>query len=446
MKPTTQRLVIAAFALFITVPMLVGIAGYRPDTGELTPIVGQDEMEEYSVSYGAADGDFLVRTNKFGEFRRLYRLSGGKFEPISPEMPHDVRYHDVDRQRRRILYGINDRGYSRVAAIDARTLEPIPVPEFEGADHVNFGSTSRDARYTMIDVETATSPESSYVYEWKTGKLTRWVVPSTPEIDTRGFAVAELESYPARDGAEIPMWVWRPEACREALCPVVVRFHGGPEGQARPGFSTNAQLMVEAGFVFVMPNVRGSNGYGKSWLHADNGPKRLDVISDIEDCAIFIKKSWARDGRAPRIGIYGGSYGGYSTLVGMTMFAGAYDVGVAIVGMSSLLTFLENTAPYRRMLRATEYGDPVKDREALLKLSPITYVDRVRDPVLILHGATDPRVPVGEAIQFHERVRANDVAAELILFPEEGHGMRKRPNRVLAMGHVLEFFRKHLTD
>ena len=126
------------------------------------------------------------------------------------------------------------------------------------------------------------------------------------------------------------------------------------------------------------------------------------MITDIEDAATWARKAFAVGGAAPRVGIYGGSYGGYSALVGMTMFAGAYDAGVSIVGIANLVTFLENTAPYRRILRITEYGDPVKDREALVKLSPITYVDRVKAPLLVQQGASDPRVPVGEAVQIHD--------------------------------------------
>ena len=168
------------------------------------------------------------------------------------------------------------------------------------------------------------------------------------------------------------------------------------------------------------------------------------MITDIEDAAIFIKKNWAVNGVAPKIGVIGGSYGGYSTNMAMTMFAGAYSAGVTIVGMSSLVTFLENTGPYRRHLRTTEYGDPAKDLEALKKLSPVTYLDRIKDPLLIIHGATDPRVPAGEAIQIYDAMKKKNLDGELILFADEGHGIRKRKNRALYIGHTLDFFKKHL--
>jgi dipeptidyl aminopeptidase/acylaminoacyl peptidase len=227
-------------------------------------------------------------------------------------------------------------------------------------------------------------------------------------------------------------------------CPVVVQFHGGPEGQARPGFSPRSQLFVDAGFVFAEPNVRGSDGYGKAWLSADDGPKRLSVITDIEDAGKELRRRFTRGGKAPRLGIMGGSYGGYATLIGMTMFAGTYDAGVSIVGISDLRTFLHNTAPYRRVLRASEYGDLERDAEALRKLSPTSYLDRVRDPLLIIQGVDDPRVPAGEAIQIQEALAARGTPSQLILLEGEGHGAARRSGQVVMLGHALQFLVEHL--
>jgi dipeptidyl aminopeptidase/acylaminoacyl peptidase len=257
-------------------------------------------------------------------------------------------------------------------------------------------------------------------------------------------------SYPAADGTPIPMFVRFPKGCAPEEnpntdpCPVIVEFHGGPESQARPGFSPRAQLFVDAGFVYVEPNVRGSDGYGRAWLEADNGPKRLDVIGDIDDAGKWIRAHWGRNGKAPRLGVTGGSYGGYATLVAMTMFAGTYDAGASIVGMSNLQSFLRNTAPYRRQLRISEYGDPDTDAEALRKLSPVTYLDRVKGPLLVIQGLNDPRVPAGEAIQIHDQLQARSIAAPLILFPDEGHGASKRGNVALMLGYVIRFFEENL--
>ncbi len=156
------------------------------------------------------------------------------------------------------------------------------------------------------------------------------------------------------------------------------------------------------------------------------------------------KVKFAANGKTPKVGVFGGSYGGYTVLMAMTMFAGAYDAGVDIVGISNLKTFLLNTAPYRRILRISEYGDPEKDAAALEKLSPMTYIDRVNAPLLIMQGASDPRVPAGEAIQMHEALENRHIPSELMIFPDEGHGAQKRENRVIMYGSAVAFFQKTL--
>ena len=424
-------------------------------TKQTTPLFGQSEKEEYEVAYGAAPRELLVQTPKFGDFRRLYRtkatawngkpLEAGDVVAVTPDVKHDVSSFFIDRPRTHVYLTTNEAGFTRAHVLDARTYAEQKLPEVKDAVHMSFGAPTLNGRFVTINVSTAKAPTTSYVFDWQTQRLVQWVTPSTPEIDTSKFADASLESYPAKDGTKIPMFVRRPPGCaKAALCPVLVCFHGGPEGQAHPGFSTYAQIFVDAGFVFVEPNVRGSDGYGKAWLHSDDGPKRLQVISDIEDASKFVRSAWAHEGKAPKVGIMGGSYGGYSTLVGMTMFAGAYDAGVANVGMSNLLTFLLNTAPYRRSLRASEYGDPEKDRAALLELSPITYIDKLSAPLLLIQGASDPRVPVGEAIQMHDALEKRGVESKLMVFADEGHGTQKRENKVLEIGHTLSFFETHL--
>ena len=417
---------------------------WSPSTRQLAPLLGQGEKEEYDVRYGAAEGELLVQTNKLGNLRRLYRWKAGALSPITPELRWDVSGFSIDEPRRRILYQVNEGGSTRLFALDARTFRPERLPALPAADHVNAGATTPDGRYTVLSVDTGTAPRASWVHDWKKGTLTRWVVPSAPEVDLSRFVRASVGTYPARDGTPIPVLVRRPARCAADPCPVIVEFHGGPEGQVRPGFSPGAQLFVDAGFVLVQPNVRGSDGYGKAWLKADDGPRRLDVITDIEDAGRWARRTFASGGREPKVGIMGGSYGGYATLIGMTMFAGTFDAGASNVGISNLVTFLANTAPYRRILRSSEYGDLEKDREALVRLSPSSYVDRVKGPLLLIQGASDPRVPAGEAIQIHEALAARGLAAELLIFPDEGHGAQKRENVVQTIGRELEFFRKHL--
>jgi dipeptidyl aminopeptidase/acylaminoacyl peptidase len=425
----------------------IEIYSYDTKTKKLTPLLGQNEVEEYDVAFGAKAGQVLVRTNKLGEFHRLYSLEGGKLVPITPELKHDIEGFAIDDKRQRIYYNVNENGYTRVAVIDAKTYKPLPLPKLPTADNVSFAGASHNGRFAHFAVDGATLLPQTLTYDWQTRKLTLWRAPMAPEIDIPSFAKVTLEYYPARDGTKIPMFVRRPTKCTATSgCPVVVNFHGGPGGQSTAGFSGYAQLFVDAGFVFVQPNVRGSTGYGKAWLHADDGPKRLAVVTDIEDCAKFIRANWGANGKPPRIGVMGGSYGGYSTLMAMTYFAGAYDVGVQEVGISNLMTFLLNTAPYRRILRISEYGDPVKDKDALIKLSPITHVAKIKAPLLSIQGVNDPRVPVGEAVQIYKELERRKIPGGLILFPDEGHGTSKRGNQVLAIGHTLAFFEKHLLN
>jgi len=426
---------------------------------QLRPLFGQGEKEQYQALYSGVPGELVVSTPKFGDFRRIYRvkppgkaLAAADAVPVSPDVPYDVDRLTVDPSRKTFYFTTNEGGYTRPHAIDARTFAEKKLPAVTttpGAveDHVTFGAASHDGRLVLVSAGGARHPTASFVYDTQTQKLTSWVAASTPEIDTSRFAVPTLERFVARDGTAIPMFVRRPAACVQPKepCPVVVHFHGGPEGQSLPGFSAYGQTFVDAGFVWVEPNVRGSDGYGKAWLHADDGPKRLAILTDIEDAAIHVRKAFAVGGKAPKVGVMGGSYGGYSTLVAMSKFAGAYDAGVAIVGMSNLLSFLENTAPYRRALRVSEYGDPVRDHDALVQLSPITYIDKVSAPLLLIQGANDPRVPAGEAIQMHAALEKRGVTTNMILFPDEGHGAQKRENKVLEIGHTLEWFLVHLT-
>jgi dipeptidyl aminopeptidase/acylaminoacyl peptidase len=417
---------------------------YDLKSKQLTPLLGQNEVEQYRVRYGAKRGQVLVLTNKIGDFDRLYSLDAGKLTPISPEVKYDVASFTIDDARARIYFTVNEEGYSRLRVLDAKSLRPLALPKLPAADHINVAGLTRNGRYAQLVVSGAQMPPTAVVFDWQSRRSATWRLPETPEVDVMKFAPSTIETYPARDGTKIPMVVRRPLKCAADPCPVIVSFHGGPEGQSRPGFSPGMQLFVDSGFVVVEPNVRGSTGYGKAWLHADDAAKRLDVITDIEDAAKHIRSAWAKNGVAPKIGVMGGSYGGYSTLMAMSAFAGAFDAGVALYVISSFETFRMNTAPYRRALRISEYGDPVKDKEALRKLSPMTHLSKIKAPLLLIQGVNDPRTPVGEALVIHRELERRKVPTGLILFADEGHGAQKRSNQVLQSGHTIAWFEKHL--
>ena len=416
-------------------------------TKNMNPVIGQNEKEEYDVSYANKDGEFLVLSDK-ENFKKLYLYDKNKKLNLLTDknLKFDVSGFTLDHKRLRIIYNVNRDGYTKLYAIDAKTFKTISLPEFNGADHVFSGASTRDAKMTMLGVVSSQSPRLSYSYDWATKKMTQWVLPSAPEVDLKKFAIAELMNYETKDKTKIPMFVRWPEGCKESKsCPVVVHFHGGPEGQSEAGFNPVAQAFVNEGLVFVEPNVRGSDGYGKQWLDSDNGIKREKVITDIEDASVWIKNNWKnKNNESPKLGVMGWSYGGYSTLIAMTKFAGRYEAGVALVGMSNLVTFMQNTAPYRRILRASEYGNPDTDKEFMLRLSPITYIDQVKSPLMIVQGANDPRVPAGEAIQMQETLTKKNIKSQLIIFADEGHGSSKKENQVLEIGHTIEFFKTNL--
>jgi dipeptidyl aminopeptidase/acylaminoacyl peptidase len=408
------------------------------------PLLGQNELEDFEVAFTKNKDEYIVLTNKLADFRKLYLFKNGKLTPWGTNVDADISDFKLSEDRNHLVYVINQNGYSRLQMVHLPSGKNSTLPGLEQAQQAYVGSFSKNNRYLSYSAEYHNAPRKNFVFDLQKKKAQEWVLPSTPEIDTLGYVKPSLESFKAQDGTDVPMFVWRSEKCKTEVCPVIVQFHGGPEAQFIPRFSPLYNLYTEKGFVYVAPNVRGSDGYGKKWLQADNGVKRLEVITDIRDCAEFIKKNWAKNGVVPKIGITGGSYGGYSTLVGASMFADSYDAGLAIVGMSSLITFIENTAPYRRALRMNEYGDPAKDRETMLKLSPVSYIDQVTKPLMIAHGATDPRVPVGEAVQFYETIQKKNKNSKLVIFPDEGHGVAKRANIVLLNTYALDFFEQHL--
>ena len=429
---------------------------FEPATRKLTPLLGVKERAVYAVQYAAREGELLVATDRFRDFHALYRWTMGSdaseatFREVLAYPDAGIADFGVDQPRRHVYVEVRDRGYTKLVILDAATLAPVAMPLPADADHVVAGRPTPDGRFVTIGVSTPKAPRANYVWDWEKRTLTQWLLPSSPEVDLSTFVAAQAVSYPAQDGTPIPAFLRVPKGCAPDEdpgadpCPVIVDFHGGPESQARPGFSLYKQLLVDAGYIVFEPNVRGSGGYGRKWLDADNGPKRLDVIGDIRDAGLYVKQRFARNGKTPKVGVTGGSYGGYATLVAMTMFAGTFDAGVSIVGMSNLESFLRNTAAYRRSLRTSEYGDPDRDADALRKLSPVTYIDRVKDPILIIQGVNDPRVPVGEAVQMHEALAKRGIRAPLILFPDDGHGASRRSSAAQQIGHTLRFFDEHL--
>jgi dipeptidyl aminopeptidase/acylaminoacyl peptidase len=218
--------------------------------------------------------------------------------------------------------------------------------------------------------------------------------------------------------------------------------HGGPESQAQPYFNPVTQYLAQAGYAVAAPNVRGSTGYGKTFAHLDDKDKREDSVRDLSEVGKFLA---ARpDVDSTRIALYGGSYGGYMVLAGLTLYPDQWAAGVDIVGIANFRTFLEQTADYRRATREAEYGSLAKDGALLDKISPIHKLDRIKAPLMVIHGSRDPRVPIGEARQVAEGLQKRGLPVQLMTFEDEGHGLAKRANRLVAYPAIVKFLDEHV--
>ena len=259
-------------------------------------------------------------------------------------------------------------------------------------------------------------------------------------IPANTLVAPELIHYRSFDGRAIPAFFYRPNVDRP---PAVVHVHGGPESQALPIFNPVIQYFVNRGYAVLAPNVRGSSGYGRTYTHLDDVEKRMDSVADLKAAADWLKASNLVDGE--RLAVMGGSYGGFMVLAALTTYPDTWAAGVDIVGIANFETFLRNTGAYRRHWRISEYGDPERDAELFRRISPIHYVDRIEAPLMVIHGDNDPRVPLSEAEQIAEAVRRRGLPVEFLRFADEGHGLVKLKNKLVAYPAVGEFLDRHLS-
>jgi dipeptidyl aminopeptidase/acylaminoacyl peptidase len=351
----------------------------------------------------------------------------------------------VDWQGRSLLVVWNEDGLTRAELRDPQSLEvraAVPLPGRGVAGGFRF---RRDGGALAFAFTSALVPGDAWRYDLDADHLQRLTV-SPNEVDPSAFVEPELVRFPSFDGLEVPAFVYRPDPASRADAdrplPVVVVIHGGPESQYRPTFAPVTQYLVAHGFAVVAPNVRGSTGYGRRYQHLDDVEKRLDSVADL--AALHDWLATQDDLDEGRAALYGGSYGGYMTLMGLALQPDRWAAGVDIVGMSDLVTFLENTADWRRAFREREYGSLEHDRDVLVEASPITHVDQLRAPLFIVHGANDPRVPLSEAEQIHEVLTDRGVRCELLVYHDEGHGLSKLPNRLDAYPRIAAFLHEVL--
>jgi len=420
-------------------------------SGELRLVAGgEDASSNWPSGFDRKGTGFWFVTDRYGDFRQLAWQSleqGAQPVVVTKGIDWDVEGMAMSLDRRRGAFIVNEDGLSRVYLIDLDTREYVAVGNTPTglAGGLAF---SPDGRRLALTLNTPRTTNDVFVLALGDqpldyGELVRWTFSEVGGLDSETFVEPELVRYESFDGLSVPAWVYRPAG--EGPFPVVVSIHGGPESQSRPTFSSTYQMWLKKlGVAVVVPNVRGSRGYGKAYLKLDNGFRREDSVRDIGSLLDWIDEQPDLD--ASRVAVFGGSYGGYMVLASAVHFGGRLKAAVDIVGISSFVTFLENTQDYRRDLRRAEYGDErdPKMREHLEKISPLNNAEKISVPMLVVQGQNDPRVPVTEAQQIVEALRAHGQPVWYMNALNEGHGYRKKENRDVYQQTVVLFFREHL--
>ncbi len=421
------------------------------ESGELKQVNPSEEAIGYGGVMFDAEGDGIyVISDEGSEFKTLrhYDLDTKEQESISGHISWSVTNMDLSDDGRWLAYVTNEDGISRLHLRDHQEKRDLLAPGIPSGV-ISTIEFSPDSSSLAVRISNATTPGDIFSLDMAGLELTRWTRSEVGGLDTERFVEPELIHYPTFDKVDgeprqIPAFLYRPREA-EGKVPVVVRIHGGPESQSRPGFSSITQYLVnELGAAVAVPNVRGSSGYGKTYLELDNGFKREDSVKDIGALLDWIAKQPGLD--EDRVVVYGGSYGGYMVLASMVHYDDRLLGGVDVVGISNFVTFLENTKDYRRDLRRAEYGDERDPdmRKHLQAISPANNATKINKPLLVVQGANDPRVPMSESEQMVETIRENDGEVWYLLAKDEGHGFSKQDNREVYYQTMMTFLRELL--
>ncbi|MBV8404088.1 MAG: prolyl oligopeptidase family serine peptidase [Gammaproteobacteria bacterium] len=418
-------------------------------TGALTPL----EQKPVKAGIRMAKFDPLGRgvyvvTDEDSEFAQLKHkdLITHESRLVSPDVSWDVEDFDVSADGRYIAYVLNEDGRSRLAVLDhegRRTLTPAGLPE----GRIGNPRFDRTGNRLAMTVDSPTSPRDVWVYELEKESVSRWTQSEAGPIDPATLVAPELVRYPTWDRAggherRLSAYVYRPTHASGPV-PVAIDIHGGPEAQYRPEWDPFVQFLVnELGYAVVAPNVRGSSGYGKSFLALDNGVLREDAVRDIGSLLVWVgvQSGFDRD----HVVVMGGSYGGYMSLAALVTYGDRLRGGIDLAGISNFVTFLRNTSGYRRDWRRTEYGDERDPnmRAFLERISPLSNAVHIRKPLLVAAGQNDPRVPLSESEQLVWRVRSSGGEVWYLVAKDEGHGFLKKANRDEYLLTAASFLQK----
>ncbi len=411
----------------------------------LTPHVGVALSNQAEF----VDNDtLLISTNIDREFIALARV-----DIAADGTPGAVDYiagrDDADLDSFELLAGgkvalvWNAAGRSELSYLDLANGEVTAGPQLP-IEIAGGMEASPDKTTLALTLSGSASPTNVWQLDTASGVFTQISASAHEGVDLDTLIRPELVVYSAHDGLQLSGWLYRANVAAggEGAPPMVLSFHGGPEGQSQPSFRSIYQALVARGISVLAPNVRGSSGFGKTFVNLDNGALRFDGVKDIASTVEYVVENGLAD--PDRIGIMGGSYGGYMVMAGLTEYPDLFGAGANLYGVVNFETFFANTEPWMAAISTVEYGDPVKDKELLEQLSPIHKVDRVIAPTIVLHGANDTNVPVVEAEQVVDSLKQRNVPVKYVLFPDEGHGWRKTENRVTSDVEIVRWFETHL--
>jgi len=420
---------------------------YEVATRKLTHLTPHQGAVSYNVSDFDPDSKALYYvTDEGGEFRRVkrYVLATGRHEEVE-RADWDVMYTTFSRNGRFRATAINQDGATVIRLVDQRTKKPLPLPRLPAGEvtSVEFSDSEK-----LIAFYASGDRSPSNLYVWRAGEkeARRLTDTLSKEIDASDLVQSEVVRFKATDGTVIPNILWRPhQASAQARAPALVWVHGGPGGQTRQGYSATIQYLVNHGYVVLGINNRGSSGYGKTFYAADDQKHGKEPLQDCVDAKAWLASQPYVD--PAKIGIIGGSYGGYMTLAALAFQPDAFQVGVDIFGVAHWVRTLTSIPAWweaQRKALYAEMGDPETQLDMLKAISPLFHAEKIRKPLLVLQGANDPRVLKVESDEMVEAVRKNGVPVEYVVFPDEGHGFSKKKNQIEGYGKVLAFLDQHL--
>lgn len=395
--------------------------------------------------FSADDGDVIATSDEGSEFQHFVRVHlADRSKRAITNDKWDVEDWATTEDRKRIAYATNENGISVLHVIDTAGRELLRPKVPQGV--ISNLRWHPNGRLIGFNLSSAKSPLDVYSVDAGDGTLQRWTESETGGLNPERNVEPQLVTLKSFDGTQISAFLYRPDPVKfPGKRPVIINIHGGPEGQSRPNFQARNNYWInELGIALAYPNVRGSTGYGKTYLAMDNGFKREDTVKDIGALIEWIPNDASLDGS--RIGIYGGSYGGYMTLATATHYNDQIRAAVDIVGISNFLTFLQNTSGYRRDLRRVEYGDErdAKMHDFLQQISPMTSASRITKPLFVVAGFNDPRVPWTEGQQMVQTVRASGAPVWWLMAKDEGHGFAKRSNQDFQFAAMTMFWQQYL--